>query len=308
MQQDILLPSLTVRETLQYSARLRLPYNTATVDRFRIVEEVILELGLKECANTRVGHISGGEKRRTSIGVQMLANPSVLFLDEPTTGLDTTSAFQLVRTLKALALKGRTVVTTIHQPRGEIWDLFDSVIILSRGEAIYSGSATDCIPWFRDLGYPLPSFVNPAEFLSNLAAVDLRSPELELQSAARVDALAAAWHAEESGRFPPLLPLSPAPNAQQHIRRQQQNGFTAFWTVLRCLTSRTLKVTYRDPLGMAAAISEAIIMGTVTGYIFFHLARDESGIRSRQGGCKSPLALTYFRPTLFFYILTNTCF
>lgn len=92
MQQDILIPTLTVRETLQYSADLRLPPPTTQEERRSVVEQVILELGLKECADTRVGNsahkgCSGGEKRRTSIGVQMLANPSVLFCDEPTTGM-----------------------------------------------------------------------------------------------------------------------------------------------------------------------------------------------------------------------------
>ena len=128
MQQDILLETLTVRETLAYAAALRLPPPTTHAERSRIVEDVIMELSLKECANTRIGNnvqkgCSGGEKRRTSLGVQLLANPSVLFLDEVTTGLDATTAFQLIRTLKSLAEKGRTVVITIHQPRSEIWGL-----------------------------------------------------------------------------------------------------------------------------------------------------------------------------------------
>lgn len=98
MQQDILLPTLTVRETLQYSADLCLPPSTPASHRRRVVYEVVRELGLKACADTRIGSsrhrgCSGGEKRRVSIGVQLLANPSVLFLDEPTTGLDATSAF-----------------------------------------------------------------------------------------------------------------------------------------------------------------------------------------------------------------------
>lgn len=92
MQQDVLIPTLTVRETLQYAADLRLPPPITQAERKAIVEQVILELGLKECADTRIGNsahkgCSGGEKRRTSIGVQMLANPSVLFCDEPTTGM-----------------------------------------------------------------------------------------------------------------------------------------------------------------------------------------------------------------------------
>jgi ABC-type multidrug transport system ATPase subunit len=91
MQQDVLLPTLTARETLQYAADLRLPPPSASEERRDAVNRVILELGLKECADTRIGNsihkgCSGGEKRRTSIGVQMLADPSVLFCDEPTTG------------------------------------------------------------------------------------------------------------------------------------------------------------------------------------------------------------------------------
>jgi ABC-type multidrug transport system ATPase subunit len=170
MQQDVLLPTLTVRETLRYAADLRLPPPTTEEKRRKVVEEVILELGLKECADTRIGNhqhkgCSGGEKRRTSIGVQLLSNPSVLFLDEPTTGLDATSAFQLVRTLKGLASKGRTIITTIHQPRSEIWGMFDRLVILTRGSPVFSGRADDCIPWFGKIGMELPPFVNPAEFL-----------------------------------------------------------------------------------------------------------------------------------------------
>lgn len=140
MQQDVLLPQLTVRETLRYSAELRLPSGTPAEERERVVEEVILQLGLKECADTPIGDgahkgCSGGEKRRVSIGVQLLANPSVLFLDEPTTGLDATSAYQLVRTLKNLARKGRTIITTLHQPRSEIWEMFDRITLLAKGNS-----------------------------------------------------------------------------------------------------------------------------------------------------------------------------
>lgn len=122
MQQDVLLATLTVRETLRYAAELRLPPPTTTEEREKVVEDVILELGLKDCADTRIGNnvhkgCSGGEKRRTSLAVQMLSNPSVLFCDEVTTGLDAATAFQLVATLKALAVKGRTIICSIHQVR-----------------------------------------------------------------------------------------------------------------------------------------------------------------------------------------------
>jgi ABC-type multidrug transport system ATPase subunit len=285
MQQDILLPTLTVRETLRYSADLRLPSSTNAEDRERIVEEVIRELGLKECANTRIGNsqhrgCSGGEKRRVSIGVQLLANPSVLFLDEPTTGLDATSAFQLIRTLKTLAQKGRTVITTIHQPRSEIWDLFDNLVILSKGSPVFSGPISECLPWFKELGYQLPPFVNPAEFVIDIAAVDNRTPELEAETSARLESLKAAWAIESESRFPPVQDIAVT------RKRNKYSGVTThagFFRQTRILTDRTLKVTYRDPLGMTAALLEAIIMGITIGYLFFDLGRDQAGIRSREG-------------------------
>lgn len=309
MQQDILLPTLTVRETLRYSANLRLPPPTTEEERMRIVEEVILELGLKDCADTRIGNsqhrgCSGGEKRRVSIGVQLLANPSILFLDEPTTGLDATSAYQLVRTLKALANKGRTVITTIHQPRSEIWDLFDNLVILSRGSPVYSGSMKECIPWFTKLGFQLPPFVNPAEFLIDHAAVDNRTPELEEESTARVERLKAEWNEESRKIFMPPASEKAVETTSQR-KRPRIGQHANLFRQIRVLTDRTLKVTYRDPMGMAGSIMEAIMMGIITGYIFYNLSRDQSGIRSRQGALYISVGLQgYLFLTFEIYRLT----
>ncbi|KAF7562072.1 hypothetical protein G7046_g2065 [Stylonectria norvegica] len=301
MQQDILLPTLTVRETLRYSADLRLPPETTTEERLRIVEEVILELGLKECANTRIGNsqhrgCSGGEKRRTSIGVQLLANPSVLFLDEPTTGLDATSAFQLVRTLKNLAQKGRTVITTIHQPRSEIWDLFDNLVVLTKGSPVYSGDIRGCLPWFEGLGFMLHAFVNPAEFVIDIAAVDNRTPELEEQSTTRVERLRLAWNEESQHRYVPSEKTLDTSRRRHNKKAEKHAGFIR---QLFVLTDRTLKVTYRDPLGMTASIAEAIFMGLATGYLFYNLGRDQSGIRSREGGLYTAAGLQGYLILIF---------
>lgn len=290
-QTDVLVPSLTARETLQYAADLRLPSSSTPLDRARVVDDVLRQLGLKEAAHTRVGTtnhrgLSGGEKRRVSIGVQMLASPSLLFLDEPTTGLDATSAFQLVRTLKSLAATGRTVVLTIHQPRSEIWALFDNIILLSKGSTAYSGPVHDCIPWFEGQGFHMPAFVNPAEYVVDLAAVDSRSPELEQESTARVERLRLAWAEGSTKRFP--AENHPSGGQANPVAVRQAASFTR---QLRAMTSRTLKITYRDPMGMLAAIMQAVVMGLCTGYIFFNLGRDQAGIRSRQGFMYTTAAL-----------------
>lgn len=295
MQQDILLPTLTVKETLLYAAELRLPPPTTADERSRVVEEVILELGLKECANTRIGNnvhkgCSGGEKRRTSLAVQMLANPSVLFLDEVTTGLDATSAFQLIRTLKILASKGRTIIVTIHQPRSEIWGLFDRILLLSGGSSVYAGPVNRCIPYFDSLGYGLPSFVNPAEHLIDLAAVDTRSTDLETSSSARVELLKQAWESFHRSQTPQssleklsdgdLSASPPLKTTQSPLSRQ-----------IKVLTARTLKVTLRDPLGVAGSLLEAIIMGVLMGWTFLSLDGSLAGIRSKEGGVYTAASL-----------------
>lgn len=311
MQTDILVPTLTARETLQYSADLRLPPPSTARDRTRVVDEVIRELGLREAANTRVGTtnhrgLSGGEKRRVSIGVQMLANPSVLFLDEPTTGLDASSAFQLVQTLKNLAAKGRTIVLTIHQPRSEIWALFDNVILLSRGSSVYSGPTSACLPWFEAQGFQMPAFVNPADYLIDLAAVDNRSLELEEQSTARVERLTLAWAEGSSKRFPEENHLSGGQGLDGGKNLAGIKRAASFTRQLRVMTSRTLKTTYRDPMGMLAALMQAVIMGLCTGYIFFNLSRDQAGIRSRQGFMYTTAALEGYLFLAFeIYRLTN---
>ena len=303
MQHDVLVPTLTVRETLLYAAELRLPPPTTADERCRVVEDVILELGLKECANTRIGSnvhkgCSGGEKRRTSLGVQMLANPSVLFLDEVTTGLDAASAFQLIKTLKSLANKGRTIIVTIHQPRSEIWGLFDRLVLLSGGTSVYSGPVKNSVPYFESLGFALPPFVNPAEFLVDLAALDIRSPDLEKDSSTRVEMLKLAWRTSTANRTlwdadeksdPDLAPVK-SRKARKHASLTPQ---------IKVLTARTFKITYRDPMGMVGSLLEAFSMAILTGWIFLNLDGSLAGIRSREGALYTAAALQGYLILIF---------
>ncbi|KAG0454350.1 hypothetical protein HPP92_025654 [Vanilla planifolia] len=174
-QDDVLYPHLTVMETLVFTALLRLPGTLSRAERAQQARLVVSELGLDRVANSQVGGarvrgISGGEKRRVSIGQEMLLNPSLLLLDEPTSGLDSTTAQRIVGTLRRLAADGRrAVVVTIHQPSSRLYHMFDKVILLSEGCPIYHGSAADAIAYFAALGFSTPTAVNPAELLLDLA-------------------------------------------------------------------------------------------------------------------------------------------
>lgn len=167
-QEDVLLGTLTVRETISYSALLRLP-NTLTKDEKKeIIEGTIMEMGLQDCADRLIGSwhlrgISGGERKRLSIALEFLIRPRLLFLDEPTSGLDSAAAFFVVQALKNVARDGRTVISSIHQPSSEVFALFDDLCLLSGGEIVYLGEAKMAIKFFAEAGFPCPSRRNPSD-------------------------------------------------------------------------------------------------------------------------------------------------
>ncbi|CAN5961045.1 unnamed protein product [Sphagnum jensenii] len=169
-QEDVLIGTLTVRETIQYSARLRLPDKLSPKELKEIVDSTIVEMGLDDCQNTPVGTffvrgISGGEKRLSSIALHILTRPHLLFLDEPT------SAYFVVQTLKNLAKGGRTLISSIHQPSNEVFQLFDSLVLLSSGRTIFFGEQESAAEHFTTAGFPYPPLRNPSgHFLHTINA------------------------------------------------------------------------------------------------------------------------------------------
>lgn len=173
-QEDVLYPHLSVSETLIFTALLRLPNSLTKKEKIDHVERVITELGLTKIRDSIIGGalvrgISGGEKKRVSIGQEMLINPSLLLLDEPTSGLDSTTAQRIMTTVKAVANGGRTVVTTIHQPSSRLYDMFDKVMVLSEGRSIYYGPASEAMEYFSSVGFSTSIPLNPPDFLLDLA-------------------------------------------------------------------------------------------------------------------------------------------
>ncbi|OAY55292.1 ABC transporter G family member 26 isoform X2 [Manihot esculenta] len=173
-QDDVLFPQLTVEETLVFAAFLRLPGNMSRQQKYARVEIIVKELGLERCRHTRIGGgfikgISGGERKRTSIGHEILVDPSLLLLDEPTSGLDSTSANRLLQVLQGLAKAGRTIITTIHQPSSRTFHMFDKLLLIAEGYPVYYGKARDSMEYFSSLRFIPDIAMNPAEFLLDLA-------------------------------------------------------------------------------------------------------------------------------------------
>ena len=140
MQDDALLPYETPRECFHFSASMRLPQDVSPLRRSEFVESLLSTLSLQRCAATIVGSelvkgLSGGERKRTSVGIELITNPKMLFLDEPLSGLDSYAAYTLVGALKDLAQANVPVLCTVHQPSSEIFARFDDVIMLHAGDS-----------------------------------------------------------------------------------------------------------------------------------------------------------------------------
>ncbi|POW17369.1 hypothetical protein PSTT_00735, partial [Puccinia striiformis] len=166
-QSDILPPTSTVREALMFSARLKLPEHVSYDERERRVSEVIDLLGLSKVVDSRIGDeekrgLSGGERRRLSIGLELIARPSVLFLDEPTSGLDSVSALRVVKVLKGLSTgaengHGTTIICSIHQPNSQIYHAFDYVCLLAPGgRQIYCGPTSEAVNYLDHVDCNVP--------------------------------------------------------------------------------------------------------------------------------------------------------
>ncbi|KAF7306405.1 Pleiotropic drug resistance proteins (PDR1-15), ABC superfamily [Mycena indigotica] len=299
-QNDYLLPHLTVRETLLFSAALRLPKTVEKSAVRQIVEQTIEELGLKECADTVVGGIfrkgiSGGERRRLSIGCVLVTMPSVLILDEPTTGLDATTSFVLLQTLSELAKRhSRTIILSLHAPRSDAFSLFDRLMVLSKGDVVYSGRGEDSLAWFEGHGCELRKETNPLDFLIDVTSIDNRSADREEESKTRVAALVQAWKDRDpKDQAPP--PFQQVAIAHTISRTSQSHGGLAadeekdiqarpgIIQQTTILLHRSHLNVYRNLGQIAGFLLQSIGIGVFMGLTYFNLKGNPADIQSLKG-------------------------
>ncbi|XP_008426942.1 ATP-binding cassette sub-family G member 8 [Poecilia reticulata] len=296
-QDDRLLPHLTVRETLCFVAKLRLPSHFSQDQRDQRVDDVIAELRLRQCAHTRVGNdyvrgVSGGERRRVSIAVQLLWNPGILILDEPTSGLDSFTAHNLVITLSRLAKGNRLILLSVHQPRSDIFQLFDLVVLLSSGSAVYFGAARDMVPYFTALGHPCPRFCNPSDFYVDLISIDRRSPEREAECLERSRLLSEQfkekvqdsndhmWKPAETSAAYIESAQQPSRNREEVVnisrdRNKLPGELQQFTTLIR----RHMSNDFRDLVSLLVRGFEALLMSLLVGCLYYGAGEERLNIQ-----------------------------
>jgi ABC-type multidrug transport system ATPase subunit/ABC-type multidrug transport system permease subunit len=291
---DALLSALTVRETLRFAAGLRLPSFMSKREKINRAEEVILKMGLKDCADSLIGDdlkkgISGGEKRRVSIAIQILTDPKVLLLDEPTSGLDVFTAMSVLDVIEALANEGRTIVMTIHQARSDMFKSFENVLLLARGGAlVYTGKGEDMLPYFQKHGYECPVTTNPSDFALDLITVDLQEQEKEAASRAKVQGLIQAWQTELQPTTRSTSKIA-TPAELSSLKRQMNHFHITFPLVLQ----RSALNIKRNPEIMNARLSQVIGIAIVIAIFFAPLKSNQEAVQSRMGFLQE-LAAIYF--------------
>ncbi|XP_063103319.1 broad substrate specificity ATP-binding cassette transporter ABCG2-like [Cavia porcellus] len=168
-QDDVMMDTLTVRENIHFSAALRLPTTISNHEKNEKINEVIEDLGLNKVADSKVGTeqihgVSRSDRKKTSIAMELVTDPSILFLDEPTDALDSSTAHAVLLLLERLSRRGRTIIFSIRDPRYSIFKMFDSLTLLAAGKLIFHGPAQMAVEHFASAGYNCEPCTNPADF------------------------------------------------------------------------------------------------------------------------------------------------
>ncbi|NXN88100.1 ABCG2 protein, partial [Bombycilla garrulus] len=315
VQDDVVMGTMTVRENLQFSAALRLPSSITIKEKEERVTQIINELGLSKVADAKVGTelirgVSGGERKRTNIGMELITEPPVLFLDEPTTGLDASTANAVLILLKKLSRRGRTIIFSIHQPRYSIFKLFDSLTLLAAGKVLYHGPAKHALEYFSSIGYECEPFNNPADFFLDVINGDSTAVAASKEDHRPVDtgkednvdsSVVDVLHQKylssslyESTKEA-LGKVELGRGSRQRLSKKEHEITYAngFFTQLYWVSKRSLKNLIRNPQASIAQVV-TIILALVVGAIFFGVKLDRSGIQNRVGS--------------LFFVTTNQCF
>lgn len=280
---DALIGSLTAKETLYFAAQLSLSGSVVANERIRRINELLQAFGLTNQANTLIGTllkkgISTGQRRRLSIAAQLISAPKILFLDEPTSGLDSVASFKVMSYMRQVAQANNLIViASIHQPSTATFELFDRLLLLSAGKVCFSGLVSQTKPYFDSIGFPMPSQINPAEFVLDLTNVDFDSNVEGCQE--RITQIQNSWA------------LSPVALAQEAKIRNVDLGGEKFadsdnetfgkriLVTIWILLHRSWIKSYRDAVVYGMRFAMYLGLAIMIGTVWFRLPPIESSIQ-----------------------------
>ncbi|KAI0943006.1 hypothetical protein AcW1_002753 [Taiwanofungus camphoratus] len=282
-QMDTHLPQATVREALFFSAKLRQPASVPIAEKEAYVEKCLKMCGLEHVADAVVGSLGVEHRKRTTIGVELVAKPSLIFLDEPTSGLDSQSAWAIVCFLRDLADSGQSIVCTIHQPSGELFEVFDRLLLLRKGgQTVYFGDLGDqsatLINYFQGNGArPCAETENPAEYI------------LDVIGAGATATADKNWHdiwsrSREAENLQQELDTIHTEGKQRgrSVGAGMAGEFATSWPYqMWTLLQRDAQAHWRDPSYILAKLGANIAGGLLIGFTFFKSKSSIQGTQDR---------------------------
>ncbi|GAX73408.1 hypothetical protein CEUSTIGMA_g860.t1 [Chlamydomonas eustigma] len=283
-QFDSLLPILTVREMLMYTAELKRPLSETPESKKADVDALIGALALDVCRNTLIGSyekrgISGGQAKRTNIGIALVTNPRVLFLDEPTTGLDSYTSNEVMDVVKKLTQQtGVTVCSTIHSPTAYCFNLFDRVTLLVSGNLVYFGQQGAIIMFFTTYSSNLKEFTpgyNNAEYITDLVTeADRMGKALEL-----AEAYAISPFSSENQVMVDSYAASDSKNVSQDLLAElnvSRSTVTPMWWGLRTFMAYRTSKNFWDPSFVAPRVVPNLVIGLLILTLYLNIGTDNS--------------------------------
>lgn len=315
MQDDLLYSMLTIEETLMFSAEFRLPRSFSKEKKQKRVDALIDQLGLRSAAKTIIGDeqhrgVSGGERRRVSIGVDIIHDPILLFLDEPTSGLDSTSAFNVVKVLKQIAKSGSIVIMSIHQPSHRILRILDRLIFLSNGQAVCSEAPSNLSQFFGAFGHRIPENENQAEFALDLIRAledspggistlvefnksrqyskrDLDEPKYELKEAIKASIV--------KGKLVTTGTASKDDDTGSDLTSSVQNYANPFWVEMMILSKRLIINSRRMPELFGVRFASVFVAAIIVAGLYWQLDNSPKGTQGRLGFFGFGITLIFFQ-------------
>lgn len=287
LQDDCLYTYLTVHETLMLAANFFLPTEASQESKEELVDTIIGDLSLRKARDTRIGNekvrgVSGGERRRTSIATQLISDPAVLFLDEPTSGLDSFQALSVMESMKALASAGRLVISVIHQPRSSIYNMFDTILLLSDGSTMFYGNAMEAVEYFKNIGYSCPENFNPSDYFLDIFSPDARTSDLDLASKSRIALFASKW---EDTRIEKEKSLTKASlKVYEPIKLIGTDfSYTKLFRNFLLLCWRAFAEQSRDTTTLTIKLAFVMFFALIIGGIYSNIGYSQVSIQNRVG-------------------------
>ncbi|KAF0713025.1 hypothetical protein As57867_004542, partial [Aphanomyces stellatus] len=314
-QMDNHFSTLTVKETFEFAHKCLVgivdPNDPLAINEEHMVDILISVFGLTECADTIIGDdmvrgVSGGQKRRVTVGEMMTGRATTLLLDEFSNGLDASTTYDIAKAVRTMAeVLEKTVVMTMLQPPPEVYDLFDNILVLNKGEIVYNGPRTDLPSYFESIGYVCPPRKDIADFVQEVTTnFGARYISPTALSKRPITAAEFAARFRESSIAASLMRELTEPDkySWNQLKASSSQVALGYSDCLRVVLGRTWKASIRDARFNRSRLAQALVLGTIVGTVFLDIGRNQDPLQESK---VVPIKVSLFFLAIMFQALAT---